>query len=232
MSLPFRFHTALAYTLVAAFGRKVLKTFTLSNGQTIPAGATIEIPSHAIYQDPQNYPDSETFDGFRFYKLRQQGGAINHARNQFVTTNEQNLGFGYGRHACPGRFFAANEIKMIIARLIMDYDFKNADGSTERYPNFDNGRGVSTVFDSASALWTATGVDGTDVFVDKPGSDQGAVVQEGCCLAWAEWMMSVRPRCASVYDLSDEQFTTFRIPSSTQKCSREISYSFEWVMIV
>lgn len=126
-----------------AFSRKVLKPFTLSNGQAIPAGVTIEIPSHAIYQDTENYPDSSTFDGFRFYRLRQQGGVTNHARNQFVTTNEQNLGFGYGRHACPGRFFAANEIKMILARLILEYDFKNADGVTERYPNHEMGRGTS-----------------------------------------------------------------------------------------
>lgn len=121
----------------------MLKGFTLSNGQYIPAGVNIEVPSYSIYQDADNFPDSDTFDGFRFYKLRQQGGATNHARNQFVTTNEQNLAFGYGRHACPGRFFAANEIKMILARTILEYDFKNTDGITERYPNHEQGRSVS-----------------------------------------------------------------------------------------
>jgi cytochrome P450 len=123
--------------------RKVLKGFTLSNGQYIPAGVTIEVPSHAVYMDDANYPDGEKFDGFRAYKLRLQGGATNHARNMFVTTNETNLAFGYGRHACPGRFFAANEIKMILARIILEYDFKNVDGSTERIKNQELGRGVS-----------------------------------------------------------------------------------------
>ena len=120
--------------------RKVLKPFTLSNGQYIPAGVKIEVPSYAIYQDPSFYPDSEKFDGFRFAKLRKQGDAKSHARNQFVTTNEETVGFGYGRHACPGRFFAANEIKMILCRLILEYDFKNLDGSMERYPNQEVGR--------------------------------------------------------------------------------------------
>jgi hypothetical protein len=36
---------------------------------------------------------------------------------------------------------------MILARTILDYDFKNEDGSTERYPNKDIGRGVSAHID-------------------------------------------------------------------------------------
>jgi cytochrome P450 len=58
---------------------------------------------------------------------------------QLQTTNEQNLGFGYGKHSCPGRFFAANEIKMILARLLLDYDLKNEDGSTVRYAQIESG---------------------------------------------------------------------------------------------
>ena len=126
-----------------SFSRKVLKGFTLSNGQYIPAGASLEIPSAAIYLDPANFPDSEKFDGFRFAKIRQAGSTIDNARNQFVTTNEQNVGWGYGRHACPGRFFAANEIKMILARIILEYDFKNEGESQERYSNIEMGRSVS-----------------------------------------------------------------------------------------
>lgn len=123
----------------------MLKGITLSNGQYIPPGVIIEVPSQAIYSDPTQYPDSETFDGFRHYKLRHGGTATDHARNQFVTTNESNLGFGYGRHACPGRFFAANEIKMILARLILNYDIKMPGAASEvgladRHPNIEIGR--------------------------------------------------------------------------------------------
>ncbi|KAL5448482.1 hypothetical protein PMIN07_001004 [Paraphaeosphaeria minitans] len=126
-----------------SFQRKVTRGFTLSNGQYIPAGVNIEVASHAVYQDPANYSKpgpADVFDGFRAYKLRQGGTATDHARNQFVTTNEHNLMFGYGKHACPGRFFAANEIKMILANLILRYDFKNEDGSKERYAQLDMGR--------------------------------------------------------------------------------------------
>ena len=71
------------------------------------------------------------------------GAAHGRARNQFVTTNEQNLGFGYGRHACPGKFFAANEVKMILARLLVTYDVQNADGFRGRYENHMTDRLVS-----------------------------------------------------------------------------------------
>lgn len=131
-----RFHPPGA----TSFNRKVLKGFTLSNGQYIPPGVTVEVASHAVYQDSTLFPDSATFDGFRFWKLREGGVATDHARNQFVTTNEQNLMFGYGRHACPGRFFAANEIKMIVARMLLDFDFKNEGESKVRYPNIEMGR--------------------------------------------------------------------------------------------
>ncbi len=124
----------------ASFQRRVTKDFTFSNGQHIPAGVILEIPSGQVYSDPAHYPDADTFDGFRHYKLRRNGSSTDHARNQFVTVNETNMGFGYGRHACPGRFFAANEMKLILSRLILDYDIKMPNGETERYAQIELGR--------------------------------------------------------------------------------------------
>jgi cytochrome P450 len=51
--------------------------------------------------------------------------------------------FGYGRHACPGRFFAANEIKMMVANFVLAYDMRHPEGVTERYPNLSFGASVS-----------------------------------------------------------------------------------------
>jgi cytochrome P450 len=98
------------------------------------------VPSAAIYLDSEYYPSSSNFDGFRSQKLRASGKAADIARNQFVTTNETNLGFGYGKHACPGRFFAANEIKMILARLVLEYDIKMPGESKERHAQIEMGR--------------------------------------------------------------------------------------------
>ncbi|EMT61125.1 cytochrome P450 [Fusarium oxysporum II5] len=126
---------------MASFQRKVLKPFTLSSGQVIPAGVTIEIPAVAVSSDSNVFPQADKFDPLRFYKLRTEakdGGSVEKAaNNQFVSVNQSSLTFGYGRHACPGRFFAANEIKMILAHALLQYNVKNAGDATERYPNME-----------------------------------------------------------------------------------------------
>ncbi|KAJ0160447.1 Fumitremorgin C monooxygenase, partial [Colletotrichum tanaceti] len=127
--------------------RKVLKTFTLSNGQVIPAGSVIELPAIGINTDDDFFPDARSFDALRFYKMRkakteQETGTRQAevvANAQFVSVGQTSLTFGYGRHACPGRFFAVNEIKMIMATLLANYDLMNVGGSRERYPNVEAG---------------------------------------------------------------------------------------------
>lgn len=106
----------------------------------------IEIPVTAIHEDSDVFPNADKFDPMRFYKLRQQakddGEAEKAALHQFVSVNQSSLNFGYGRHACPGRFFAANEIKMILANAILLYDVRLID-ATERYPHIEFAQMVS-----------------------------------------------------------------------------------------
>lgn len=137
---------------IASFERKVLKTFTLSTGQQIPAGTVVEVPNYAIANDPDFYSNPEKFDGLRFFNMRQKAKEAGQfdaaAQGQFVSVSQSSLSFGYGRHACPGRFFAGNEIKMIVANCLLQFDIKLAEGQSVRYPNFDIGGGVSvTVLD-------------------------------------------------------------------------------------
>ncbi|KAF4537208.1 Cytochrome P450 [Lasiodiplodia theobromae] len=107
----------------ANFQRKVLKPFALSTGQIIPANTVIEVPSMAVSLDPTVFPDAARFDPLRFYRLRTAAGADPSA-HQFATVSEDALNFGWGRHACPGRFFAANEIKMVVAAVLLEWDVK------------------------------------------------------------------------------------------------------------
>ncbi|KAF3803842.1 Cytochrome P450 monooxygenase ausG [Colletotrichum gloeosporioides] len=41
----------------------------------------------------------------------------------FVSISPEILSFGHGKHACPGRFFASNEIKSALIHLLMKYDW-------------------------------------------------------------------------------------------------------------
>lgn len=120
--------------MTGSFQRKVLKPFTLSNGQYIPAGAFIELPGILTVQDEQYYPSPEKFDALRFYDNDVNPSASANAQ-QFVSVSNSSLTWGYGRHACPGRFLANNELKMILAHALMNYDWKLPDGVTERYPD-------------------------------------------------------------------------------------------------
>jgi cytochrome P450 len=108
----------------------------------------VEIPAVAVSFDPDLFEAPEQFQALRFYNLRQQAKAKKSvegdALNQFVSVNASSLTFGYGRHACPGRFFAANEIKMIIAHTLLRYDMRLVDGANERYPNIEFAHMVSS----------------------------------------------------------------------------------------
>ncbi|OHX00765.1 cytochrome p450 [Colletotrichum incanum] len=140
--------TMRCYPLDAAsFQHKVLKPFVLSNGQVIPAGVIVEVPAGSIVADRSVFENVDVFDHLRFYNLRQYKGnqksgtkaAEVVANSQFISVSESSLTFGYGRHACPGRFFAANEIKMIMANILLHCEVKNPEGVIERHKNIRTG---------------------------------------------------------------------------------------------
>lgn len=107
------------------FGRHIPHDLTLHDGTTIPANTIIGIPSAAIDHDPAFYPSPSTFDGDRHLG----------AKASFTTSNESNMHWGYGLHACSGRFFAVMEIKMIMAHVLLEYDFRFEEGTVERPRN-------------------------------------------------------------------------------------------------
>jgi cytochrome P450 len=111
------------------FGRVIHQDLLLHDGITIPAGTVIGIPAHAISHDPALYPSPSTFSGFRFEPATSSTSPPppetvqqpkSSSSSQFVTTNSSNLSWGYGKHACSGRFFAANEIKVIVAHFLIN----------------------------------------------------------------------------------------------------------------
>lgn len=83
------------------------------------------IMSAHTMKDESIYPHADTFDGYRFYNKRKEPG--NEHRYQLVTMSNEHLGFGHGLHACPGRFFAANEVKILLIHLLLKYDWKFAE---------------------------------------------------------------------------------------------------------
>ncbi|KAL1636501.1 hypothetical protein SLS56_001084 [Neofusicoccum ribis] len=118
---------------LTTFKRYCMRNLTLSDGTFLPKGTIIEVDGSQPYFDPQNFENPETFDPLRFYRLRNQGDKNSH---QFATSNASYLQWGQGRHACPGRFFASNEIKTILSKILLHYDLQPVDKEAGRPKNF------------------------------------------------------------------------------------------------
>lgn len=107
----------------ASIHRVATQDIPLSDGTIVPKGASVVVSGHMMH-DESVYPDAQKFDGFRFYTMRREAGQEH--RHQFVSTSPEHFGFGHGMHACPGRFFAAYEIKVFIIHLLLKYDWQFA----------------------------------------------------------------------------------------------------------
>lgn len=104
--------------------RKALKDVVLPNGTTLPRGTNVAVDSSMMW-DPAIYPNPLTFDGYRFLRLRESGDAT----AVLVSTSREHIAFGIGKPICPGRFFAANELKIALAKILLSYDLRLAEGT-------------------------------------------------------------------------------------------------------
>ncbi|KAG7142352.1 Cytochrome monooxygenase bsc2 like protein [Verticillium longisporum] len=123
-----------------AMNRLVEKDITLSDGRFLPKGIRINVLTD--FRNPEKYPNPDEFDAMRFVPMRQGQGSEN--ASQLASTSSEHTLFGHGRHACPGRFFAVNEMKIILAQFLLEYDLRAKEGLTELQPQaFETSIGVN-----------------------------------------------------------------------------------------
>ncbi|KAL2837981.1 cytochrome P450 [Aspergillus pseudodeflectus] len=94
---------------------------------TLPRGTILALALGAAHRDASLYPNPNDFDAFRFARASpssssSSSGNKNTRPSSAVTPDDKFLGFGFGRHACPRRFFAVAEIKLLIAHMLLDYE--------------------------------------------------------------------------------------------------------------
>ncbi|CAH0031682.1 unnamed protein product [Clonostachys rhizophaga] len=133
---------------VIGMKRVFVREHTFADGTHVPAGAYACMAIHAIENDESHTPDADRFDGLRSFRTweeerekqmagKSKASAINSSGGNpflFETPTPTSLNFGYGRTACPGRFFASHAIKMVLVKLFGDYEFQFLPGSG-RPPN-------------------------------------------------------------------------------------------------
>ncbi|KAK3377458.1 putative cytochrome P450 monooxygenase [Podospora didyma] len=110
---------------VVVMNRRAQDDVTLSNGTKVRKDGNIAVSMHGCW-DSEFYENPEKWDGYRFLRLRDTPGREHTA--QLVSTSPNHLGFGHGEHACPGRFFAAAEVKITLVYLLLNYDWRLPEG--------------------------------------------------------------------------------------------------------
>ncbi|KAJ4270525.1 hypothetical protein NW762_002212 [Fusarium torreyae] len=109
-------------------------------GWTLPRGAFVTVNLQGTHHDDEIYKNAMTYDPWRYSSVREDWEAKTAEEKKekedqgkkvrglgMVTTSDSHLAFGHGRHACPGRFFVAHELKLIMAALLLNYDIKMLD---------------------------------------------------------------------------------------------------------
>ena len=122
-----------------AFSRKVVAPggAILPSGVRIPYGETVCVSGYSLHRDESIYADPDTFHYDRFLQSLdgvQENEESNRTLSKTAATTEVDYAvWGHGRHACPGRFFAVNLVKMIIGCIVENYELRLWD---ERPANF------------------------------------------------------------------------------------------------
>ncbi|KAH9930095.1 cytochrome P450 [Fomitopsis serialis] len=101
-----------------SINRKAVQDYTFSDGTFIPKGTFVAAASLPIHLDDDIYANPDVFNPWRFAT----------GKEHLIKTSDHYLLFGHGRHACPGRFFAAAMLKTILAHVVTTYDVRFPDG--------------------------------------------------------------------------------------------------------
>ncbi|KAL8823103.1 MAG: hypothetical protein Q9191_006174 [Dirinaria sp. TL-2023a] len=100
----------------------------LPDGTNMPKGGWVGIPVLGIHRDERFYADPYVYQPFRYVKERstdeKQKAAAWEDELEASKPTTTYLGYGYGRHACPGRWFATLMLKMISAYIAINYDIE------------------------------------------------------------------------------------------------------------
>ncbi|TLD18496.1 hypothetical protein PspLS_10302 [Pyricularia sp. CBS 133598] len=119
MDAVFKESQRLRPLMLAFFRRKAMEDITLSDGFCIKKGTLIAMDGTQLLRDEELYPEPLRWNPYRFLQMREAG---QENKAHLVSVSTQHFGFGHGLHACPGRFFAANELKIALAQIILKYD--------------------------------------------------------------------------------------------------------------
>ncbi|GFF79378.1 cytochrome P450 oxidoreductase, putative [Aspergillus lentulus] len=124
------------YNNLVSSNRKLFKPLTLSDGTTLPKNAHVSIPglAHAVIDKSGS---TRPFRGFQWAEKKTT--AENPSIYNYVFSGQDDLEFGAGLHACPGRWFASIALKAALVRILLRYDFRLPDGQVRPVDSYNDG---------------------------------------------------------------------------------------------
>jgi cytochrome P450 len=97
----------------------------VGNGLRVGPGVRMLFPTQNIHMDPDNYDNPTRFDAFRFsrpFTNNKDLGDDSREQDLITTATPTFMPWGYGRHVCPGRYFAAQSMKQALSYMVLNYD--------------------------------------------------------------------------------------------------------------
>ena len=108
----------------------------LSDGTSISPGEVIKMPSGPMAHDESYYANPDKFDGDRFCReISKEQEGERPLGKEYAGIEPGNLTWGYGRFSCPGRWYASVMLKLLLATLLLEYDFELTGNQSVRPPN-------------------------------------------------------------------------------------------------
>jgi cytochrome P450 len=107
------------------YSRVVKRDCTLSNGVRLRKGQFVTISAATRTMDPSIFADPKEYRGLRFCA---EDRIKEHRAKPFSSVDTDILTWGAGRWACPGRFITDVSAKILLIKLLDEYDFAFVDG--------------------------------------------------------------------------------------------------------
>ncbi|KAM7187065.1 Cytochrome P450 [Naviculisporaceae sp. PSN 640] len=104
----------------------------IGNGVSIPPGTRIAFPTLHMQLDFDLYTDAGQLDPFRFSRPAEEHRNGERRQDLMYTPTPGFLAFGYGRKACPGRWYVSQTLKQALAYLVVNYDVELVGSLPER----------------------------------------------------------------------------------------------------
>ncbi|KAL4925063.1 cytochrome P450 [Aspergillus undulatus] len=118
--------------------RQALKPFRFSDGTRLNIGDWACTPVRAVMQDASLYPSPLIFNGFRFvdaatFPSPTQFQTLQRKPSLLCDADASWHVWGSGRMVCPGRYYAAAVMKLVLAQIILNYDCRLVDPGAPRW---------------------------------------------------------------------------------------------------